>query len=317
MKILITGGAGFIGSNLCEALLKDDRVSTVRVLDNFATGYASNLSAFEGNGKFELIEGDIRNTQDCAAAVAGINAISHQAALGSVPRSIADPATSHDVNLNGFINVLQAAKNAGIRRVVYASSSSVYGDLKDSPKVESRVGKVLSPYAATKYANEIYAQAWYKSYGMQLIGFRYFNVFGPRQSFNGPYAAVIPLFVKAALTNTSPTINGDGTITRDFTPVKNVVQANINSLMLNKDEAFHEVLNIACGKTTTLNDLWQKICDITGANVPVNHGPNRPGDILQSLADISLARQIIEYLPDDNLDKYLETVIYWYRGIVK
>ena len=316
MKILITGGAGFIGSNLCEALLQDERISTVRVLDNFATGYSSNLSAFQTNSKFELIEGDIRNPNDCAAAVEGMNAISHQAALGSVPRSIADPATSHDVNLNGFINVLQAARNAGIRRVVYASSSSVYGDLPDSPKVESRVGKVLSPYAATKYANEIYAQAWYKSYGMQLIGFRYFNVFGPKQSFNGPYAAVIPLFVKAALTNTSPTINGDGTITRDFTPVKNVVQANINSMLLHKEEPFHEVMNIACGKTTTLNELWQKICGITGATVPVIHGPNRPGDILQSLADISIARQMIGYTPDDDLDQQLKEAVDWYKSIL-
>lgn len=316
MKILITGGAGFIGSNLCGALLQHPAVTLVRVFDNFATGYRENLQPFLQHPKFELLEGDIRHAADCAAAVEGIDAISHQAALGSVPRSIADPATSHDVNLNGFVNMLQAANKAGIRRMVYASSSSVYGDLPDSPKVETRVGKVLSPYAATKYANEIYAQAWSKSYGMQLVGFRYFNVFGPNQSFNGPYAAVIPLFIRAALTNTSPTINGDGNITRDFTPVKNVVQANINSLLLERTEGFHEVLNIACGKTTTLNDLWQKICRITGATVAVTHGPNRPGDIMQSLADVSKAKQTIGYTPDDDLDGQLAEAIEWYRSIL-
>lgn len=316
MKILITGGAGFIGSNLCGALLQHPAVLRVRVFDNFATGYRENLQPFLQHPKFELLEGDIRNAADCAAAVEGMDVISHQAALGSVPRSITDPATSHDVNLNGFVNMLQAANKAGIRRLVYASSSSVYGDLPDSPKVESRVGKVLSPYAATKYANEIYAQAWSRSYGMQLIGFRYFNVFGPNQSFNGPYAAVIPLFIKAALTNTSPTINGDGNITRDFTPVKNVVQANINSLFLERREGFHEVLNIACGKTTTLNELWQKICRITGTNIAPTYGPPRPGDIMQSLADVSKAKQMIGYTPDDDLDAQLAEAIEWYRSIL-
>jgi UDP-N-acetylglucosamine 4-epimerase len=312
MKILITGGAGFIGSNLTAALLKNESISLVRVFDNLATGHLSNLSEFNSNPKFQFIEGDIRNPEDCNKACEGIDAISHQAALGSVPRSINDPLTSHDVNVNGFLNILEAGRNNNIKRIVYASSSSVYGDLTDSPKVENRVGKVLSPYAATKMANELYAEAYAKNYNMTLIGFRYFNVFGPKQDPEGPYAAVIPLFVKAALNNESPLINGDGTITRDFTPVENVVQININGLTLPLESLKHEVVNVACGNTTSLNDLWQMIKTISKATSDATHGPNRKGDILFILADITKAKELLAYKEQLNITESLKNTIDWY-----
>ena len=312
MKILITGGAGFIGSNLTAALLKNERISLVRVLDNLSTGHLSNLVEFNSNPKFQFMEGDIRNPEDCNKACEGIDAISHQAALGSVPRSINDPLTSHDVNVNGFLNILEAGRKNNIKRIVYASSSSVYGDLTDSPKVENRVGKVLSPYAATKMANELYAEAYAKNYNMSLIGFRYFNVFGPKQDPEGPYAAVIPLFVKAALNNESPLINGDGTITRDFTPVENVVQININGLTLPLESLKHEVVNVACGNTTSLNDLWQMIKTISKATSDATHGPNRKGDILFSLADITKAKELLAYKEQLNITESLKNTIDWY-----
>ncbi len=314
MKILITGGAGFIGSNLVESLLQNDKISLVRVLDNFATGHKKNIEEFFSNPKFELIEGDIRNMDDCLLASKGIDAISHQAALGSVPRSIADPLTSHQVNVNGFINILEAARANNIKRIVYASSSSVYGDLQDSPKVETRVGKVLSPYAATKMTDELYAEAYAKNYDMTICGFRYFNVFGPKQDPEGPYAAVIPLFIKAALTNTSPLINGDGTITRDFTPVSNVVQINTNGLVLPLPESEHYVFNVACGKTTDLTSLWNMIKDITKATSQANYGPNRNGDIMFSLANIENAKKILGYLPDADIEKQLTKTIKEYKS---
>lgn len=313
MKILITGGAGFIGSNLVESLLQNDKISLVRVLDNFATGHKKNIEEFFSNSKFELIEGDIRSIDDCLLACKGINAISHQAALGSVPRSIADPLTSHQVNVNGFINILEAARANNIKRIVYASSSSVYGDLQDSPKVETRVGKVLSPYAATKMTNELYAEAYAKNYNMTICGFRYFNVFGPKQDPEGPYAAVIPLFIKAALTNTLPLINGDGTITRDFTPVSNVVQINTNGLVLPLPESEHYVFNVACGQTTDLTSLWNMIKDITKSSSQVYYGPNRKGDIMFSLANIELAKKILGYLPDADIEKQMESTIEDYK----
>ena len=303
MKILITGGA---------ALLKNESISLVRVFDNLATGHLSNLSEFNSNPKFQFIEGDIRNPEDCNKACEGIDAISHQAALGSVPRSINDPLTSHDINVNGFLNILEAARNNNIKRIVYASSSSVYGDLTDSAKVENRVGKVLSPYAATKLANEFYAEAYAQNYNMTLIGFRYFNVFGPKQDPDGPYAAVIPLFVKAALNNESPLINGDGTITRDFTPVENVVQININGLTLPLESLKHEVVNVACGNTTSLNDLWQMIKTISKATSDATHGPNRKGDILFSLADITKAKELLAYKEQLNITESLKNTIDWY-----
>ena len=315
MKILITGGAGFIGSNLVESLLQNDKISLVRALDNFATGHKKNIAAFISNPKFEIIEGDIRNMDDCLLACKGIDAISHQAALGSVPRSIADPLNSHQVNVNGFINILEAARANNIKRIVYASSSSVYGDLQESPKVETNVGKVLSPYASTKMTNELYAEAYAKNYNMTICGFRYFNVFGPKQDPEGPYAAVIPLFIKAALTNISPLINGDGTVTRDFTPVSNVVQINTKALFQELSNGSHFVFNVACGKTTTLNQIWNFIKDITGSKISSTHGPNRKGDILFSLADITVAKKVLNYKPEDNLILGLRLTIEYYKSL--
>jgi UDP-N-acetylglucosamine 4-epimerase len=313
MNILITGGAGFIGSNLVEAFLQNSAFSKIRVLDNLSTGHKINLKDFFSNPEFEFIEGDIRDKNTCLQACEGIDCISHQAALGSVPRSIKDPLTSHDVNVNGFINILEAAKTHNIKRIVYASSSSVYGDLQESPKVETKVGKVLSPYAATKMSNELYAEAYAKNYGMMLTGLRYFNVFGPKQDPNGPYAAVIPLFIKAALSNTSPTINGDGTITRDFTPVQNVVQINELALTQPLEEGRHYVFNVACGQTTSLNELWRMIKEITGCSADAIHGPNRKGDILFSLADIESAAKTLNYTPSKDIKVELSNSIQSYK----
>lgn len=282
-------------------------------LDNFVTGHLRNIESFLNHPKFTFVEGDIRDLEVCEKVVAGVDAVCHQAALGSVPRSIEDPLTSHQVNVNGFIHILDAARRHGVRRVVYASSSSVYGDLEESPKVEERVGKVLSPYAATKMCNELYAEAYARNYDMTLVGLRYFNVFGPKQDPNGPYAAVIPLFIKAALSNTQPVINGDGTITRDFTPVTNVVQININALLNPMDASRHYVWNVACGRMTDLNSLWRMIKDITGADVEAIHGPVRKGDILYSLADISNAENEGNYKPDSDLLNGLKVTVDYYK----
>jgi UDP-N-acetylglucosamine 4-epimerase len=314
VKILLTGGAGFIGSNLTASLLINPQVSQLTVLDNLATGFESNLEEFKSHDKFKFVIGDIRDSSLCESLTKGIDGICHQAALGSVPRSIADPMTSHDVNVNGFLNILNAAKLNGVKRVVYASSSSVYGDLNESPKVESRLGKVLSPYAATKMTNELYAEAFAKSYGMTIIGLRYFNVFGPKQDPNGAYAAVVPLFIKAGLTNVSPILNGDGTITRDFTPVENVVQINEKALFSEKLEpSKHYVFNVACGQTTDLNTLWNLIKIATYSNAEVIYGPNRPGDIFFSLADISSAMNILDYTPNSELKSALENAVQDYK----
>ena len=315
MKVLVTGGAGFIGSNLVEVLLQNESVSFVRVLDNLATGHLDNIQEFTSHPKFEFLQGDIRNSEDCNKACAGIDVISHQAALGSVPRSIADPLMSHDVNVNGFLNILEAARANNITRIVYASSSSVYGDSEISPKKEDVVGKVLSPYAATKMSNELYAEAYSKSYNMTLIGLRYFNVFGKKQDPNGPYAAVIPLFIKAALNNESPTINGDGSITRDFTPVSNVTQINSSGLFSNNLElGKHYVFNVACGQMTDLHTLWNTIKEITKSTADATYGPNRKGDIFFSLADVSHAKKILGYTPDSNIERALESTVDFYRN---
>src|SRR5689334_17273788 len=254
MRILITGGAGFIGSNLAEKLLADDKVTLVRVFDNLATGSLQNIEEFQPLPKFEFVNGDIRDYQSCQRACDGIDYISHQAALGSVPRSIDDPLTTNEVNITGTLNIFTAAKEKKVKRVVYAASSSTYGDHPGLPKVEDKIGNPLSPYAVTKYVNELYAQVFSRTYDFHTIGLRYFNVFGPRQNPRGPYAAVIPLFVQCALKQEAPFINGDGETSRDFTYVENAVQANIKAVLA-PDIKKHEVVNIAVGEATTLNQL--------------------------------------------------------------
>jgi UDP-N-acetylglucosamine 4-epimerase len=315
-SILLTGGAGFIGSNLVEAFLQNSTINKIRVLDNLSTGFFKNLKPFLSNPRFEFIEGDIRNPLDCENAVKGMQLLCHQAALGSVPRSINDPLTSYDVNVSGFLNILNAARLEGIKRVVYASSSSVYGNLVESPKVEKTVGKVLSPYAATKMANELFAEAYSRNYEMTIVGLRYFNVFGPNQDPNGPYAAVVPKFFDAALKGESPIINGDGTITRDFTPVSNVVQINQKGLTEPLEIGTHYVLNVACGQTTDLNTIWNTIKEITESKSEAIHGPNRKGDILFSLADINQAKNILGYEPDSDIQNNLKNCVKYYRSLL-
>jgi UDP-N-acetylglucosamine 4-epimerase len=313
-NILVTGGAGFIGSNLVSALLKDERVGIVRVFDNLATGFKHNLIEFEKHPRFQFIEGDIRDYDSCINACIGIDAISHQAALGSVPRSIKDPITSNNVNITGFLNVFTAAKESGIKRIVFAASSSTYGDSKNLPKVEDIIGNPLSPYAVTKYVNELYARVYADLYGIEYLGFRYFNVFGPKQDPNGAYAAVIPLFMKAAIENNPPTINGDGSYSRDFTYVDNAVQANILGLFTENQDAFNQIYNIACGERTTLTQLWENIKVASGTQVDALYGPNRVGDIPHSLADVSKAKQLLGYNPSVKVKDGLMRAYKWYTA---
>ncbi|GAB5400453.1 MAG: SDR family oxidoreductase [Aureisphaera sp.] len=295
-SFLVTGGAGFIGSNIVQYLLVNG-AKKVRVLDNLATGFASNLQEFEGHPSFEFMEGDIRNLAVCKKAMEGIDFVSHQAALGSVPRSINDPVTSNEVNVSGFLNMLVAQNESDtVKRMVYAASSSTYGDSKALPKVEGNIGKPLSPYAVTKLVNELYADVFYKTYDTPTIGLRYFNVFGPKQSPKGAYAAVIPLFMQAAKDGEAPTINGDGEQTRDFTFVENAVQANIKAFFAS-EEANNEVFNIAFGERISLNTLWSDLKNISGKNIHANYGPPRRGDVKDSLADISKARRLMGYEP--------------------
>ncbi len=311
-SFLITGGAGFIGSNLVEYLISHGAKKVV-VLDNLATGKMGNLEAYCNLPNFQFIEGDIRDFSTCLDAMSGIDYVSHQAALGSVPRSIKDPITTNQVNIDGFLNVLQAARSAGVKRMVYASSSSVYGDSKTLPKVEDQVGKPLSPYAVTKFTDELYANTFSLAYQFNTVGLRYFNVFGPRQDPNGPYAAVIPLFFKAALLGEKPQIFGDGEQTRDFTFVANVVEANIKALLSDGLEQ-HEVCNIAFGDRISLNQLWNAICEITGGNITPDYLPSRDGDIRDSLADITKARRIFDYNPIYDLKKGLVKAFEYYRS---
>jgi UDP-N-acetylglucosamine/UDP-N-acetylgalactosamine 4-epimerase len=311
-SFLITGGAGFIGSNIVEYLIQY-QAAHVRVLDNFSTGSMENIEAFMGLPNFELMKGDIRDTETCRKATEGIDFLSHQAALGSVPRSINDPVTTNEVNIGGFLNILMAARDAGVKRMVYAASSSTYGDHPALPKVEHAIGKPLSPYAVTKYVNELYADVCSALYGFHTIGLRYFNVFGPRQNPAGPYAAVIPLFIEAALKNESPAINGDGTTSRDFTFVENAVQANIRALCT-AELAQHEVVNIAVGEATTLNELWEHICSILDTELLPVYKNERKGDVKHSLADISKARQMIGYQPAIKVRKGLEIAVDWYKS---
>jgi len=315
MNILVTGGAGFIGSHIVEALLQNNEVKIVRVLDNLSTGFTSNIEELYKYPAFEFIEGDICDSNVCEEAMKDIHVVCHQAALGSVPRSIKTPSLTFSNNIDGFINVLEAARKEGVKKMVYASSSSVYGDANYHPKVEERIGKVLSPYAASKYSNEIIAEAYAKNYDMQIAGFRYFNVFGPKQDPNGPYAAVIPLFIKHAIENTSPIINGDGSITRDYTFVSNVVKANLNAMSSSASFTAHQVFNIACGNTTSLLALWNLIKGLTNAAVNAQFGPERKGDILHSLADVSKAAEMINYNDLVDLEQGLVTTINYYKNL--
>ena len=317
MKILITGGAGFIGSNLTEHLLNDERVSLVRVFDNLATGSLDNLSEFASNQKFEFVEGDIRNYHSCLQVSKDVDLISHQAALGSVPRSINDPLTTNDVNITGTLNIFTAAKENKVKRVVYAASSSTYGDHPDLPKVEDKIGNPLSPYAVTKLVNELYAKVYANVYGMELIGLRYFNVFGPKQNPKGAYAAVIPLFAEAILNNQSPIINGDGTIFRDFTFVANAVQANVLALFTENNNALNQVYNIAYGEKTSLLQLVEMINKIVGKNIQPAHRENRKGDIPKSLADISKAKKLLNYYPQFSVEQGLQKTMEWYKTHLK
>jgi len=299
-RFLVTGGAGFIGSNLVEYLLRYG-AAKVRVLDNFSTGFYQNIERFKDNPAFELVEGDIRDLEICKKAVNGIDYVSHQAALGSVPRSINDPITTNEVNISGFLNILCAVKDSSdVKRMVYAASSSTYGDSQTLPKVEDVIGKPLSPYAVTKYVNELYADVFAKTYGVEMIGLRYFNIFGPGQSPQGEYAAVIPLFIKAVKEGSSAFINGNGEQTRDFTYIENAVQANVKALFAEKN-AINQVYNIACGERTSLNNVWDVINEIGGKDVKANYRDNRAGDIRDSLADISKARHSLNYQPLFNL----------------
>ena len=309
LSFLVTGGAGFIGSNLVEYLLKYG-AGKVRVLDNFSTGFQENIKEFKNNPAFELIEGDIRDIDTCRKALEGMDYVSHQAALGSVPRSINDPITTNEVNISGFLNMLYAVKeNRNVKRLIYAASSSTYGDSEELPKVEERIGKPLSPYAVTKYVNELYADVFAKTYGMEIIGLRYFNVFGSKQSPNGEYAAVIPLFIKAVKDNMPAKINGDGTQTRDFTYIDNAIQANVKALFVENTNAINTVYNIACGERTSLNDLWAIVNTIAGKNIQPIYGARRMGDIKDSLANIEKATLLLNYKPIYSVNEGLKITI--------
>jgi UDP-N-acetylglucosamine 4-epimerase len=296
LSFLVTGGAGFIGSNIVEYLLKYG-AKKVRVLDNFSNGYRANLTEFMELPNFELIEGDIRDLETCKAAIDGMDYVTHQAALGSVPRSINDPATSNEVNVTGFLNMMIALKESKtVKRMVYAASSSTYGDSKTLPKIEDTIGKPLSPYAVTKYVNELYADVFGKTYNTDVIGLRYFNIFGPKQSPNGAYAAVIPLFMQALQDNQPATIHGDGEQTRDFTFVDNAVQANIKAFFAS-EKAGNEVYNIACGDRISVNKLWHDLKDAAGSSLAPIYGPTRQGDVRDSLANVSKANELLGYEP--------------------
>lgn len=314
--VLVTGGAGFIGSNIIDRLLTQE--NKVVCLDNFSTGKRANIAHHQTNPDFRLIEGDIRNIEICHNAVKGVDIVLHQAALGSVPRSINDPITTNEVNVSGFLNMLVAARDAGVHRFVYAASSSTYGDSKGLPKVEDIIGQPLSPYAVTKYVNELYASVFARTYNMQLIGLRYFNVFGPRQDPNGAYAAVIPLFVKALISKQSPKINGDGTYSRDFTYVANVIQANERAATTENSEAINTVYNVACGERTSLNELVGLLKEFLAqydgsiAQVSPAYGPERIGDVPHSLASIDKAVSQLNYQPTHLFKDGLKEAISWY-----
>lgn len=316
MRILITGGAGFIGSNLCEYFFTKNY--EVTCLDNFATGHRHNIEPFLKNENFTLIEGDIRKLKDCREAVKGADYVLHEAALGSVPRSIKKPIASNEANITGFLNMLVAARDEEVKRFVYAASSSTYGDSEELPKVEHKIGKPLSPYAITKYVNELYADIFSETYGIETIGLRYFNVFGRRQDPNGAYAAVIPKFVMQFMEHEPPTINGDGSYSRDFTYIDNVVQMNERAMLTDNPEAVNTVYNTAVGGRTTLNELASYLKEYLSEydskikNIEPVHGPNRPGDIPHSLASVQKAKERLGYKPSHNIKEGLKEAVEWY-----
>jgi len=315
-RVLVTGGAGFIGSNLVESLL--DSGNYVICLDNFSTGKRENLTSFFDNPDFKLIEGDIRNYDDCLKSVKGIDIVFHQAALGSVPRSIKDPVSTTDVNIGGFVKILFAAKEAKVKRFIYAASSSTYGDHPDLPKVEDKIGSPLSPYAITKYADELFAENFAKNYRIEILGLRYFNVFGRRQDPEGPYAAVIPKFVKLLMDHKSPVINGNGTFSRDFTYIDNVIQANHLAALVKDKAAINQVYNVAHGERTTLNKLFELIRKSAGRfdkkilEIEPVFGQGRAGDIPHSQASIEKAKQLLGYSPSHNVKDGLDEAIEWF-----
>jgi UDP-N-acetylglucosamine 4-epimerase len=315
-KVLVTGGAGFIGSNLCETLLALD--NEVVCLDNFATGKSENIQQLLKHKSFKLIVGDIRNIEDCHKACEGVDFVLHQAALGSVPRSIKDPKTTNDVNISGFLNMLTAARDAKVKRFIYAASSSTYGDSKGLPKVEDVIGKPLSPYAITKYVNELYAEIFNATYGLNTIGLRYFNVFGRKQDPKGAYAAVIPKFVMQFMNYESPVINGDGEYSRDFTYIDNVIQMNLLAMSTSNKKALNQVYNVAFGERTTLNQLVLALkkeltkFDSEIDKVAITYGPTRAGDIPHSLASIEKAHKLLGYQPEFSIEKGLKEAVKWY-----
>jgi UDP-N-acetylglucosamine 4-epimerase len=315
-KILVTGGAGFIGSNLCEALLKNG--NQVVCLDNLATGKMENIEPLLSDLNFRMITGDIREMGDCKKACEGVDYVLHQAALGSVPRSIKDPITTNAVNVGGFLNMLVAARDANVKRFIYAASSSTYGDSTNMPKVEDIIGKPLSPYAITKYVNELYADIFSKTYGLETIGLRYFNVYGRKQDPQGAYAAVIPKFVMQLMRHQSPQINGDGSYSRDFTYIDNVIQMNIRALLTNDGRALNTVYNVACGERTDLNRLVALLKEYLAeydseiAKVETIYGPERQGDVPHSLASIEKATKLLGYRPEFDIKSGLRNAVGWY-----
>lgn len=313
-SFLVTGGAGFIGGHIAEYLLKNG-AGKVRVLDNLVNGFQSNLDVLRAYPQFEFLEGDIRDFDTCLKACKGIDYVSHQAALGSVPRSIKDPLSTNNVNVGGFVNMLKAAHDSGVKQFVYASSSSVYGDDHTLPKVEEKIGNPMSPYAASKKANELYATVFSTAFGMSIIGFRYFNIFGPRQDPDGPYAAVIPLFVKGILKRVPVYINGDGEQTRDFTFVQNAVQANVKGMLTKNKEALNKVYNIACGDRVSVNQLYEKIRTHLNSDWQSTHREPRPGDVKDSLANISLAEKYLNYHPQTLFEDGLNVTIDYFKNL--
>lgn len=315
-RVLVTGGAGFIGSNLVEVLLAQN--NKVVCLDNFATGKLANIEPFKTNPNFTLLEGDIRLLEDCQKACKGVDYVLHQAALGSVPRSIKDPATTNEVNISGFLNMLIAARDNKVKRFVYAASSSTYGDHPGLPKVEDKIGKPLSPYAVTKYVNELYADVFYRTYGLETIGLRYFNVFGRRQDPNGAYAAVIPKFINQLINNTAPTINGDGTTSRDFTYIDNVIQINQLAALTINPKAVNQVYNVAYGGRVSLINMLNTLKEGLSKfkpnikNIHPIFGPERAGDVKHSQADISKAKELLGYTPTHNFEQGMEEYLEWY-----